>query len=95
MPILKYQIFFRHLTSLQQLDVETNGNHEEVDVVEALLRHIRGQGLRDADGIHHTVLYCKDQPLLFLRVCVHTKRRKELPHIYVLAGNDSAGEDIR
>ena len=80
---------------LQQLDIETDGNHEEIHVIKALFGHVRRQRLGDTNGVHDTILYGKDQSLLLLRVCVHTKRRKELPHVDIFTGNHSTGEDVR
>lgn len=43
---------------LKKLDIQTDGAHEQVDVLEALGAHVLGKSLGEGDGVHDPILDC-------------------------------------
>jgi hypothetical protein len=80
---------------LQQLNIQPNRAHKEVDVIQALLGHISGECLGYRDGIHDTVLDSKNKSLLLISARANANGGQELPDVDVLSRDDSAGENVR
>lgn len=79
---------------LQELNVQTDRPHKQVDVLQTLGCHVLRKRLGQSDGIHDTILDGKDQTRLLVRACPDANGGKQLPDIHVFARGDSAGEHV-
>jgi hypothetical protein len=82
-------------TSLQQLHIQANGTHKEVDAPKALARHVRRQSLRELDSVEDTILDREDEARLLIMGGGHAHGGEELPHVDIFASVDAAGENMR
>jgi hypothetical protein len=85
-----------YMVSTKELDIQTDGPHEQVDVAQALPAHIFRQRLADGDGLHHALLDADDESLLLVRAGTYTHRCEELPDVDVICCGDAGvgGEDV-
>lgn len=79
---------------VQQFNVKTDGPHEEIHVIEPLLRHVGRKSLGQTNRAHDAVFHSKYQPLLFIRASTYSDGGQELPNIDIFARSYSAGEDV-
>jgi hypothetical protein len=84
------------LFSTQELDIQTDGPHEQVDIAQALPAHILRQGLADGNSLHNALLDTNDKSLLLVRAGTNTHSGKELPHVDIVCCGDTGvgGEDV-
>lgn len=93
--MIRFQVFVRDHDSSKQLNIETDGAHEKIDVGQTLAGHCWWQCLCKAHSLHDTVLDGHDEALLLIWTGSNADRSKELPDIHVLAGVDSTWENER
>lgn len=79
----------------EEVNIQSDRPHEEVDVRQTLATQSRRQSLSESDGVHDTILDGHDESLLLLRTSTDANRSKELPNVDIFAGVNSAGEDRR
>ena len=81
--------------SLQELHIQSNSTHEQVDTAQAIASHRRRQALRNLHSIENTVLDGENEARLLVVVRIDAHGCQELPNIHVFAAVDAAGENVR
>lgn len=80
---------------LEQLNVEADRPHEEVDVLQTVGCECWRQGLGEADGVHDTILDSNDKSLLLVRAGTNTDSGEKLPDVGILIGGNATRENVR
>lgn len=80
----------------EQLNVEPDSPHEQVDVAQALPVHVLWQTLADSDCLHDALLDTDDEALLLIRRSTNAHGGEELPDVDIVCGSDAGvgGEDV-
>ena len=78
----------------KELDIQTNGSHEQVDIAKALPAHILGQRLADSNSLHDALLHANDEPLLLIGASANTHGGEELPNVNIIrCSNTGVGRE--